>query len=145
MCSIICNTLNFYQKHVEFSVLLICIWAVRVTTGNAGKCGPNIHFIAKKPIWPKVLGQIPIPKIRPQTPMTCTFILWTESFPSLEEKKALPSCGNKDGNIINVLKKCISISVATVFKCMKWLYPYVIGVWWWVFGSTSAFKEFSWD
>ncbi len=24
--------------------------------------------------------------------------------PSFEEKKALPNCGNKDGNIINVLK-----------------------------------------
>ncbi len=51
--------------------------------------------------------------------------------PSLEEKKALPNCGNKE---INVLKSCISTSVATVLKCMKWLYPYVqdIGVWWWV-------------
>ncbi len=39
--------------------------------------------------------------------------------PSLEEKKALPNCGNKDGNIINVLKHCISTSVATVLKCMK--------------------------
>ncbi len=47
--------------------------------------------------------------------------------PSLEEKKALPNCGNKDGNIIHVLKNCISTSVATV---LKWLYPYVIGVWW---------------
>ncbi len=37
----------------------------------------------------------------------------------LEEKKALPNCGNKDGNIINVLKNCISTSVATVLKCMK--------------------------
>ncbi len=45
--------------------------------------------------------------------------------PSLEEKKALPNCGHKDGNIINVLKKCISTSVATVLKCMKWLHPYV--------------------
>ncbi len=39
--------------------------------------------------------------------------------PSLEEKKALPNCGNKDGNIIHVLKNCISTSVATVSKCMK--------------------------
>ncbi len=38
--------------------------------------------------------------------------------PSLEEKKALPNCGNKDGNIIHVLKHCISTSVATVLKCM---------------------------
>ncbi len=59
--------------------------------------------------------------------------------PYLEEKKALPICGNKDGNKINVLKKCISTSVATV---LKWMYPYVLvsGVWWWVFGSRSAFK-----
>jgi len=39
--------------------------------------------------------------------------------PSLEEKMALPNCGNKDGNIINVLKNCISTSVATLLKCMK--------------------------
>ncbi len=39
--------------------------------------------------------------------------------PSLEEKKAIPNCGNKDGNIINVLKNCISTSVATVLMCMK--------------------------
>ncbi len=32
---------------------------------------------------------------------------------SLEEKKALPNCGNKE---INVLKKCIYTSVATVLK-----------------------------
>ncbi len=52
----------------------------------------------------------------------------------LEEKKALPNCGNKDGNIIHVLKNCISTSVAIVLMCMKWLNPYVqvIGVWWWV-------------
>ncbi len=62
--------------------------------------------------------------------------------PSLEEKKALPNCANKDGNIIHVLKNGISTSVSTVLKYMKWLYPYVhvIGVWWWVFGSRSAFK-----
>ncbi len=48
MYSIICNTLTFYQKHVEFSVLLICIWAVRVTTGNAGKCGLNIYTVEIK-------------------------------------------------------------------------------------------------
>ncbi len=39
--------------------------------------------------------------------------------PSLEEKKALPNCGNKDENTIHVLKKIISTSVATVLKCMK--------------------------
>ncbi len=31
--------------------------------------------------------------------------------PSLEEKKAFPNCANKDGNIIHVLKNCISASV----------------------------------
>ncbi len=46
--------------------------------------------------------------------------------PSLEEKRALPNCGNKDGNLIHEFKKII---VATVLKCMKWLYPYAIGVW----------------
>ncbi len=71
----------------------------------------------------------------------------TRTPPSLEEKKALPNCGNKDGNIINVLKNCI----CTVLKCMKGLYTYVQvnGVWWWVFGSRSACKVtpevFSWD
>ncbi len=30
---------------------------------------------------------------------------------SLEEKKALPNCSNKDGNIINALKICISTSL----------------------------------
>ncbi len=46
--------------------------------------------------------------------------------PSLEEKTSLPN--NKDGNIIHVLKSCISTSVATVLKL---LYPYVqvIVVW----------------
>ncbi len=38
--------------------------------------------------------------------------------PSLEEKKALPNCSNKKNN---VLINCISTSVATVLKCMKWL------------------------
>ncbi len=43
--------------------------------------------------------------------------------PSLKEKKALTNCGNKDGNIINVLKNCISTSVATVLKCIKITVP----------------------
>ncbi len=30
----------------------------------------------------------------------------TETPPSLEKKKALTNCGNKDGNIIHVLKMC---------------------------------------
>ncbi len=59
---------------------------------------------------------------------------------SLEEKKALPNCANKE---ITVLKIFISTSVATVLKCMKWLNPYVqvIGVWWWVFGSFKVTPE----
>ncbi len=69
--------------------------------------------------------------------------------PFFRREKALPNCGNKDGNTIQVLKKKCSTSFATVLKCMKWLYPYVIGVWWWMFGSRSAFKVtrevFSWD
>ncbi len=48
---------------------------------------------------------------------------------SLEEKRALPNCGNKDGNIINVLKICLSTSVAIVLKCMKWLYPICTSHW----------------
>ncbi len=57
--------------------------------------------------------------------------------PSLEEKKAYPNCQQKWKNNSCT---CVSTSVATVLKCMKWLYPYVIGVWWWIFGSRSAFK-----
>ncbi len=49
----------------------------------------------------------------------------TETPTSLEEKMVLSNCCNKDGNIIHVLKNCISTSVATVVKCMKWLYPYI--------------------
>ncbi len=47
--------------------------------------------------------------------------------PSLEEKNALPNGGNKDGNIITVLRIFISTSVATVLKCMKLMYSYVLG------------------
>ncbi len=44
------------------------------------------------------------PIIHHQTPMTCTFIIWTKVLGlSLEEKKALPNCGKKDGNIIHKL------------------------------------------
>ncbi len=54
--------------------------------------------------------------------------------PFFRREKALPNCDNKDGNIIHVLKHCISTSVAPVLKCLKWLNPcvQVIGVWWWV-------------
>ncbi len=63
--------------------------------------------------------------------------------PSLEEKKALPNCANKDVNIINVLKICISISVASVFEVYEMTVPYVqvIGVWWWVCGSFKVTPE----
>ncbi len=44
------------------------------------------------------------PKTHHQTLMTCTFIIWTKVVLALEEKKTLPNCGNKDGNIIHVLK-----------------------------------------
>ncbi len=57
--------------------------------------------------------------------MTCTFIIWTKVLghpPFFRREKALPNCGNKDGNLINVLKNYISSSVAIVLKCMKWLY-----------------------
>ncbi len=43
--------------------------------------------------------------------------------PSLEEKKTLPNRGNKDGNIIHVLKNCISTSVATVLEVSKMTVP----------------------
>ncbi len=83
------------------------------------------------------------PQTHHQTPMTCTYAIWTNILGRLllSEKKALPNCGNKDGNIIHVLKNCISTSVVTVLNCMKWLYPYVIGVWWWVCGSFKVTPE----
>ncbi len=60
------------------------------------------------------------PKMHHQTPMTYSFIIWKKlMLHPLEEKKALPNCGNKDGNIIHILKNCISTSIATVLKCMK--------------------------
>ncbi len=53
--------------------------------------------------------------------------------PSLEEKKALPNCGNKYGNIIHVLKIFISTSVFqqfwSIWNDSTHMYPYVIGVW----------------
>ncbi len=41
--------------------------------------------------------------------------------PLLPEKKALPNCGNKDGNIIHIRIFFISTSVTTILKCIKWL------------------------
>ncbi len=63
-------------------------------------------------------------KCRPNSPNTNDLYIHymdksTGTPPSLEEKKTLPNCGNKDGNIIHVLKNCISTSVATDLKCMK--------------------------
>ncbi len=65
--------------------------------------------------------------------------------PFFRREKAFPNCDNKDGNIIHVLKNCISTSVAKVLKCMKWRYPYVqvIGDWWWVFGSFKVTQRCS--
>ncbi len=65
-----------------------------------------IHFIAKN--------------VSPNTnDLYIHYMDSTGTPPSLEEKTTLPNCGNKDGNIIHVLKNCISTSVATVLKCMK--------------------------
>ncbi len=69
--------------------------------------------------------------------------------PSLEEKKALLNGGNKDGNIIHVLKNCISTSVATVLKCMKLLYhictSFVFGDEFLAQGLHLESLGFSWD
>ncbi len=73
-------------------------------------------------VWKNLTGLIPAEhlcvtlntdletKTHHQTPMTCTFHYMDKSTgtpPSLEEKKTLPNCGNKDGNIIHVLKNWI--------------------------------------
>ncbi len=63
------------------------------------------------------------PKTHHQTPMTCAFMIWTKVI------WTLTNCDNKDGNIIHVLKNCISTSVATVLKCMKGLYPISTSHW----------------
>ncbi len=46
--------------------------------------------------------------------------------PSLEEKKALPNCVNKE---INVLKNCISTSVATFFEVYEMTIPVCTSHW----------------
>ncbi len=57
------------------------------------------------------------PKTHHQTPTTLHSLYGQKYWdPSLEEKKLLPNCANKDGNIIKIY---ISTSVATVLKCMK--------------------------
>ncbi len=63
--------------------------------------------------------------------------------PLFRRERALPNCGNKDGNIIHVLKNCIPTSVATVLKCMQSLYPYVqvTGVWWWILAQGLHLKS----
>ncbi len=48
------------------------------------------------------------PKMYHQTPMTCTFInhymdTSTGTPPSLEEKKALPNCGNKEIHVLKIV------------------------------------------
>ncbi len=62
--------------------------------------------------------------------------------PSLEEKKALPNCDNKDGNIIHVLRKLISTSVEQFWSvwndCTHMYKSLVFGDEF--FGSRSAFK-----
>ncbi len=57
-----------------------------------------------------------LPKVLTTLHSLCGQKYW---HPSLEEKKALPNCANKDGNIIHVLKNSISTSVATVLKYMR--------------------------
>ncbi len=61
--------------------------------------------------------------------------------PSLEEKKALPNCGNKE---VNVLKNVIYNT--TVLKCMKWLYLYNVPICHWclVYIHTHTERESRW-
>ncbi len=82
-------------------------------------------------VWKNLTGLIPAEhlcvtlntdietKTHHQTPMTYWYI-WVQSFHTLQ------NCGNKDGNIIQVLQNYISTSVATVVKSMTWRYPYVM-------------------
>ncbi len=93
------------------------------------------------------------PKTHHQTPMTCTYTIWTKVLapPSLEQKNALPNLWQHDGNIIHVFKNCISISVATVCKVSKMTEPICTSHWCLVmsFVSRSAFtvtpEVLNWD
>ncbi len=60
--------------------------------------------------------------------------------PSLEEKRALPNCGNKDGNIILKFKILFPLLLHQFWSIWNDCIPYVIGVWWYIFGSRSVFK-----
>ncbi len=75
------------------------------------------------------------PKTHLQTPMTCTFIIWTP--PSLEEKKALPNCGNKDGNINNVLKNVYFLVFCNIFEVYEVTVPICASHWCLVMSSQT--------
>ncbi len=60
--------------------------------------------------------------------------------PFFRREKCTSKLWQQNGNIIQVLKNCISTSVGTVLKCMKWLYPYVHSVCFWLKNFKSAFK-----
>ncbi len=45
--------------------------------------------------------------------------------PFFRREKGTSKLCQQDGNIIHVLKNCICTSVATVLKCMKWLYTHM--------------------
>ncbi len=62
--------------------------------------------------------------------------------PSLEQEKALTKLWQQRWKHDHVFKNCIPSLLQQFWKCLKWQYPYVqvIGVWWWVFGSRSAYK-----
>ncbi len=67
--------------------------------------------------------------------------------PSLEEKRTLPNCVNKETYVLtNVFPPLLQQFWSVWNDCT---HVQVIGVWWWVFGSRSAFKVtpevFSWD
>ncbi len=48
---------------------------------------------------------------------------------SLEQKRHFQNCGNEDGNIINLLRNCISIYVATVLEVSKMVVPMCTSHW----------------
>ncbi len=67
----------------------------------------------------------------------------TGTLPSLEEKRALPNYGNKDGNIINALKYFISIRFEVYEMTVSHMYKSL------VFGDEFLAQvmhlKFSWD
>ncbi len=70
--------------------------------------------------------------------------------PSLEQKNALSNLWQQRWEH-NSCIKIVFPSLQQFWKCLKWLNPYVqvIGVWWWVSGSRSAFtvtpEVLNWD